>query len=100
MPRDKAMSPLIQLVLTLCSPNPTEPQDSRHIINPKQIAKQQNYKRQYTMAEYLTIVSEPKIRKTLIKYRLSEHSLAIETVTGRHGCPERRGCALSAHREK
>lgn len=97
-------SPLIQLVQRLCSPNPTEPQDSSHLINPKQIAKQQkekyidywkevtlkqnklecylNLKRQYTMAEYLITVSEPKVRKTLTKYRLSEHSLAIET--GRH----------------
>ena len=32
----------------------------------------------YTFAEYLTIVTDPKIRKSLTRYRLSEHSLAIE----------------------
>ena len=41
-----------------------------------------NLKRQYTMAEYLITVSEPKIRKILTKYRLGELSLAIEP--GRH----------------
>ena len=39
-------------------------------------------KREYTFAEYLSTVNDPKLRKTLTRYRLSEHSLAIEK--GRH----------------
>ena len=38
--------------------------------------------RQYTVANYLTTVSDKKLRKTLTKYRLSEHNLAVEV--GRH----------------
>ena len=38
--------------------------------------------RQYTVAQYLTMVTDQNLRKTLTKYRLSEHSLAIEK--GRH----------------
>ena len=34
--------------------------------------------REYTVAEYLTTVTDPKLRKVLTMYRLSEHSLAIE----------------------
>ena len=103
-------SPLTQLVLRLSSltPNNTiQPQDSCIPLEPiriNQIMKQQklnytNYwniqtqnqnklecylalKRQYTVADYLTTVKNDKLRKTLTKYRLSEHSLAIET--GRH----------------
>jgi len=30
------------------------------------------------MAEYLSTVTDPKIRKSLTNYRLSEHSLAVE----------------------
>ena len=37
---------------------------------------------QYTVANYLTMVTDQNFRKTLTKYRLSEHSLAIEK--GRH----------------
>ena len=33
---------------------------------------------EYTVAEYLTTVTDPNLRKTLTMYRLSEHSLAIE----------------------
>ena len=39
-------------------------------------------KREYTLAEYLNTVKDPKLRKALTRYRLSEHSLAIEK--GRH----------------
>ena len=39
-------------------------------------------KREYTLAEYLSTVNDPKLRKILTRYRLSEHSLAIEK--GRH----------------
>ena len=35
-----------------------------------------------TVAIYLTVVTDQNLRKTLTKYRLSEHSLAIEK--GRH----------------
>ena len=34
--------------------------------------------REYTVDEYLTPVTDPKIRKALTIYRLSEHSLAVE----------------------
>jgi hypothetical protein len=34
--------------------------------------------REHTMAEYLTSVTDPNLRKALTMYRLSEHSLAIE----------------------
>ena len=34
--------------------------------------------RQYTVAEYLTTVTDPNLRKALTMYRLSEHSLAFE----------------------
>ena len=39
--------------------------------------------RDYTVAEYLTTVTDAKLRKSLTRYRLSEHSLAIEK--RRHG---------------
>ena len=38
--------------------------------------------RQYTMAAFLTTVSDTKLRRTLTKYRLSEDHLAVEV--GRH----------------
>lgn len=38
--------------------------------------------RQYTVANYLTMVTDQNLRKTLTKYRLSGHSLVIEK--GRH----------------
>ena len=34
--------------------------------------------REYTVAEYLTTVTDPGLRKSLTMYRLSEQSLAIE----------------------
>ena len=34
--------------------------------------------REYTVAEFLTTVTNPNLRKSLTMYRLSEHSLAIE----------------------
>ena len=52
--------------------------------------------REYTVATYLTTVSDRKLRKTLSKHRLSEHNVAVEE--GRHRqtcCPERRGCLLT-----
>ena len=100
-----AKSPLSQLVLTLKIPsaNNNQPQDSDIIpqqIRTKQIINQQKQKyenywlettktqsklncylalnRQYTVAEYLSTVTDNKVRKTLTMYRLSEHSLAIE----------------------
>ncbi len=35
--------------------------------------------REYTAASYLSTVSDVRLRKTLTMYRLSEHSLAVET---------------------
>ena len=97
-------SPLSQLVLRLTPTNPVLPQDRPQTIWPNQIITKQkeNYitywknitktqsklesylalNRQYTVADYLTTVTDPKLRKTLTRYRLSDHSLAIET--GRH----------------
>ena len=34
--------------------------------------------KEYTVAEYLTTVTDPNLRKALTMFRLSEHSLAIE----------------------
>ena len=34
--------------------------------------------RDYTVAEYLSTVTDPKLRKSLTMYRFSEYSLAIE----------------------
>ena len=39
-------------------------------------------KRNFILANYLSTVKDPKLRKALTMYRLSEHSLAIEK--GRH----------------
>jgi hypothetical protein len=35
-------------------------------------------KREYTVSEHLTTVTDPNLRKALTMYRFSEHSLAIE----------------------
>lgn len=96
-------SPLSQLVQGLCSQIQAEPPDPNH-TGLKQIIRKQkeNYlthwkettqnqsklecylalNRDYTVAEYLSNVTDPKLRKSLTRYRLSEHSLAIEK--GRH----------------
>ena len=91
-------SPLSKLVLGLSSQtqtDPTETQD-RNTIRPNQIMRKQkdNYmtqrklecylalNREYTVAEYLTTVADPKLRKASTMYRLSEHGLATEK--GRH----------------
>ena len=89
---------LSQLVLGLC---PTH--NNQHIRQNQMIRKlKENYlahwkestkklsklscflslNRGYTVAEYLTTVTDPKRRKFLTRYRLSEHSLAMEK--GRH----------------
>jgi hypothetical protein len=83
------------LVLGLCSQtqtDPTEPQDS-NTIRPNQIMRKQkdNYlthwkefaKKLSKLECYLALnreytVTDPKLRKSLTMYRLSEHSLAIE----------------------
>ena len=116
-------SPLSQLVLRLTSSNSTRPQDHPHTIwNNQIIAKEkENYinywtsttktqsklqcysdlNRQYTLAEYLTTVTDGKLRKTLSMYRLSHHSRAIET--GRHRqtwlSREVRLCRFCPHRQ-
>ena len=50
--------------------------------------------RQYIIADYLSMVTDQQLKQTLTKYRLSEHSLAIEK--GRHRKtwlpPEQRLC--------
>ena len=96
-------SPLSQLVLRL-TPNPPQPQDSPQTTWPNQMITKQKetyitywktttktqskldcylaLNRDYTVADYLTTITEPKLRKTLTRYRFSDHSLAIET--GRH----------------
>ncbi len=99
-------SPLLQLVLRLTELTHTEisqPQDTHtlthirptHIINTEKdkyithwtntIKNQHKLEcysalnREYTMASYLSTVSDVRLRKTLTMYRLSEHSLAVET---------------------
>ena len=58
-------------------------------------------KRDYKPSEYLGCVKEHKVRKTLTKYRLSDHSLAVER--GRHRQRwqprEQRLCSLCSQRE-
>ena len=88
-----------RLVLELTSQT-----DNKNIARPNQIIKTQKEKylkhwtvatekqsklecylalnRKYELAGYLSKVSDPKLRKVLSMYRLSEHSLSIET--GRH----------------
>lgn len=117
-------SPLSQLVLRLSSTNSTrQAQDSPHTIGAQQIIEKEkehyiNYwtsktktqsklqcylalNRKYTVAEYLSTVTDEKLRKTLTMYRLSDHSLAIET--GRHRQTwlptEDRLCQLCPHRQ-
>ncbi|XP_056588353.1 uncharacterized protein LOC130408891 [Triplophysa dalaica] len=94
-------SPLLQLVLRLTVITHTEIsqlQDTHtltHIINTEKekyttywtnTTKNQHklecysaLNREYTIASYLNTVSDVRLRKTLTRYRLSEHSLAIET---------------------
>merc|ERR1712082_102586 len=96
-------SPLSQLVRRL-TPNTPHPQNSPLTTRPNQatIKLKENYitywknaikkqsklecytalNREYTMADYLTTITDSKLRKTMTKYRISDHSLAIET--GRH----------------
>ena len=84
----------------------TSQTDNKNIATPNQITKTQKEKylkhwtdatakqsklecylalnRKYELAGYLSKVSDPKLRKVLSMYRLSEHSLSIET--GRPGC--------------
>ncbi len=58
-------------------------------------------KRDYKPAEYLSCVKDHKLRKTLTKYRLSDHGLAIER--GRHRQrwqpQEQRLCSLCSQKE-
>lgn len=58
-------------------------------------------KREYKPAEYLSCVKEHKLRKTLSRYRLSDHRLAVER--GRHRQRwqprEQRLCSLCSQRE-
>ncbi len=58
-------------------------------------------KRDYKPAEYLSCVKDHKLRKTLTKYRLSDHCLAIER--GRHRQRwqprEQRLCLLCSQKE-
>ena len=100
-------SPLNQLVLRLCSENNTSvSQDRPQTIWPNQIITKQkeNYishwkditktqsklecylalNREYTLADYLTMINDQKLRKSLTMYRLSDHSLAIEKGRHRH----------------
>ncbi len=90
-------SALLQLVLTLhpnqhstIRPNQiTQLQKQNDIAYWKDATKIQkkmelylHLKRDYKPAEYLSCIKDHKLRKTLTKYRLSDHCLAIER--GRH----------------
>ena len=57
--------------------------------------------REYTVAEYLSTVRDPKQRKILTRYRLSEHSLAIEKGRHRQTClpREERLCTHCTQKE-
>ena len=52
--------------------------------------------RENTVAEYLTTVTDPNLRKVLTMYRLSEHSLSIERGRHRQSSLESQPC-LCAH---
>ena len=54
--------------------------------------------RQYTTADYLSIMTDQQLKRTLTKYRLSEHSLAIET--GRLPAEQRLCCHCSLSQPK
>ena len=57
--------------------------------------------RDYTVAEYLTTVTDPNLKKALTMYRLSENSLAIENGRRRQTWLSRedRLCAHCPHNE-
>uniref|UniRef100_A0A671U6T8 ribonuclease H n=1 Tax=Sparus aurata TaxID=8175 RepID=A0A671U6T8_SPAAU len=109
-------SPLSQLVLRFCPDNPTRPGQPRDHntkpIRPNQIINQQKeiyiaywkettkrqsklkcyltLKRNFTLANDLSTVTDAKLRKALTMYRLSEHSLAVEKGRHRQSCCQRR----------
>ncbi len=109
-------SALLQLVLTLhpnqhstIRPNQiTQLQKHNYITYWKDATKIQkkmelylHLKRDYKPAEYLSCIKDHKLRKTLMKYRLSDHCLAIER--GRHRQRwqprEQRLCSLCSQKE-
>ena len=117
-------SPLSKLVLGLCSQiqtHPTEPQDNS-TIRPNQIMRKQkkdNYlthwkeftkkqsklecylalNREYTVAEHLTTVTDPKLRKALTcTDSVSITLLLRKAAVGRHGSQEKTGYVLTAHK--
>ena len=118
----KEGSPLSQLVHRLSS-NSTGHQDRPHTIQPNQIiAKEKdnyiNYwtsttktqsklqcylalNRQYSMADYLSSVTDLRLRKTLTMYKLSDHSLALESGRHRQTCLLRDEwlCQFCPHRQ-
>ena len=53
--------------------------------------------REYTVAEYLTTVTDPNIRKSLTMYKLSEHSLAIGKAAVGRLALKRRQATVCAH---
>lgn len=91
-------SPLGRLVLRLSADQNTNPirpnqminhQKEKYITYWKETTKTQSklqcylaLKREYTLANYLSTIQSASVRKVLAMYRLSGHSLAIET--GRH----------------
>jgi hypothetical protein len=115
-------SPLSKLVLGLCSQtqtDPTEPQDSNTIRSNQTMRKQKgNYlthwksftkkqsklecylglHREYTMAEYLTTVTDPNLRNDLTMYRLSIALLLREASVSRPGSQEKTGYVHTAHK--
>ena len=66
--------------------DPTKSRENKNTLTHwKELTKKQSklecylaLNREYTVAEYLTTVTDPNLRKALTMYRLSEHSLAIE----------------------
>ncbi len=123
-------SPLIQMILKLQTQTNTtnniQHQDTEtpiHKIHPNQIIKAQQEKyltywkettekqsklecylalnRDYTTAEYLSTVKDRKLRRQMTRYRLSNHTLSIETGRYRqHWLPkESRICPYCTHGE-
>ena len=56
--------------------------------------------REYTVAKYLTTVTDPNLRKALTMYRLSIALLLRKAAIGRPGTQEKTGYVHTAHKRR
>ena len=80
-------------------------QKDNYLTHWKELTKKQSklecylaLKKEYTVAEYLTTVTDQKLRKSLTMYRLSGHSLAIEKGCQRQTWLSREDYVHTAHK--